>query len=89
MGILLLIIVIVAVFVSMSIKVVSEEHRVLVLRLGRIVGVRGPGLVFKIPLIDSIFDVSLEESVPGWKGLSTSQLEEQVKTVYLTPKSGR
>jgi len=35
-----------------SIRVVPEFMRLVVFRLGRLVGIRGPGLVFLIPVID-------------------------------------
>jgi len=35
-----------------SIKVVTEYERVVIFRLGRLVGVKGPGVVFIIPVID-------------------------------------
>ncbi len=37
---------------SASIKVVREYQRLVVFRLGRSIGARGPGLVFLIPLVD-------------------------------------
>lgn len=50
-GIFLLIIVI-AIILSKSIKIVREWERMIVLRLGKYVGIRGPGLVFLVPFID-------------------------------------
>jgi Membrane protease subunits, stomatin/prohibitin homologs len=37
--------------------------RLVVFRLGRLVGIRGPGLVFLIPVIDQAFPVDLREQV--------------------------
>jgi regulator of protease activity HflC (stomatin/prohibitin superfamily) len=59
---LVVIIVVVAVLAS-SIRVVPEFMRLVVFRLGRLVGVRGPGLVFLIPVIDQAFPVDLREQV--------------------------
>ncbi|MGH2726594.1 MAG: SPFH domain-containing protein [Actinomycetota bacterium] len=36
----------------LSIKIVREYQRLVVFRLGRAIGIRGPGLVFLIPIID-------------------------------------
>jgi regulator of protease activity HflC (stomatin/prohibitin superfamily) len=60
----LLVVVIVAVAVlASSIRVVPEFMRLVVFRLGRLVGIRGPGLVFLIPVIDQAFPVDLREQV--------------------------
>ena len=44
-----------------SIKVVREYQRLVLFRLGRAVGIRGPGLVFIIPIIDRVTWVDLRE----------------------------
>ncbi len=46
--------VIIAVFVSIAIKVANQWDRAVVLRLGRFHALRGPGLFFIIPIIDTI-----------------------------------
>jgi len=42
-----------------SIKVVNEYERGVIFRLGRLVGARGPGLFFIIPIIEKMIKVSL------------------------------
>ena len=44
-----------------SIKIVREYQRLVVFRLGRAIGVRGPGLIFLIPIIDRPVWVDLRE----------------------------
>ncbi len=44
-----------------AIKIVPQFERVVVLRLGKIIGVRGPGVVFLIPFIDRGIRVDLRE----------------------------
>jgi regulator of protease activity HflC (stomatin/prohibitin superfamily) len=61
-ALLVVVIVVVAVLAS-SIRVVPEFMRLVVFRLGRLVGIRGPGLVFLIPVIDQAFPVDLREQV--------------------------
>jgi regulator of protease activity HflC (stomatin/prohibitin superfamily) len=51
LGILLLLIIMVIVL-SRSIKIVKEWERMVVLRLGKYVGIKGPGIVFLVPFID-------------------------------------
>jgi regulator of protease activity HflC (stomatin/prohibitin superfamily) len=46
-------------FLAMSVRVVREYERAVVFRLGRLLGVRGPGLFFLIPFIDSMVKVDL------------------------------
>ena len=53
-------ILIVAVLAS-AIKVVREYQRLVVFRLGKVLGVKGPGLVILIPLIDKAVNVDLRE----------------------------
>ena len=42
-----------------AIKIVTEYERGVVFRLGRLVGARGPGLIFIIPIIERMVKVSL------------------------------
>jgi regulator of protease activity HflC (stomatin/prohibitin superfamily) len=48
-----------AVAAATSLRIVPEHHRVVVSRLGRVVGVRGPGLVFAVPGVEQLSTVSL------------------------------
>jgi len=50
---------IVIVLLAMSIRVIREYERAVVFRLGRLLGVKGPGLFFLIPFIDSMVKVDL------------------------------
>jgi len=54
-----LIILIVVPLLSASIKVVREYERAVLFRLGRLVGVRGPGLFFIIPFVDRLVKIDL------------------------------
>ena len=42
-----------------AIKVVNEWERGVILRLGRLVGAKGPGLFFIIPIVDKMFKVTI------------------------------
>ncbi len=53
------IIVLAVILLTSSIKVIPEYERAVLFRLGRMVGVKGPGLFFIIPIIDRIIRVSL------------------------------
>lgn len=54
---------IVVVFLVNAIKIVPEYQRLVVFRLGRCVGDRGPGIVLLIPFIDRAVRVDLREQV--------------------------
>jgi regulator of protease activity HflC (stomatin/prohibitin superfamily) len=51
----------VAVVLSMAIKVVREYQRLVIFRLGRSIGEKGPGIVFLIPFVDRPILVDLRE----------------------------
>ena len=53
---------VVVALVASAIKVVPEFKRLVILRLGRFIGVRGPGIVFRIPIIDQLIWVDLREN---------------------------
>ena len=55
--------VIVVVFLSNAIRIVNEYQRLVVFRLGRCVGARGPGIVLLIPVVDRAVKVDLREQV--------------------------
>jgi regulator of protease activity HflC (stomatin/prohibitin superfamily) len=58
LGVLVLVLVILLV---MSVRIVREYQLLMVFRLGRSIGTKGPGLVFLIPLIDKAVWVDLRE----------------------------
>src|SRR5262245_12869273 len=51
---LFLLLILVGVILSMSPKVAKQWEKGVVLRLGRFVGLRGPGLFWIVPLLDSV-----------------------------------
>jgi regulator of protease activity HflC (stomatin/prohibitin superfamily) len=53
----------VIIVLATSIRVVAEYQRLVVFRLGRCVGERGPGLVMLIPIVDRAVTVDLREQV--------------------------
>ncbi|MBM4384087.1 MAG: slipin family protein [Deltaproteobacteria bacterium] len=61
-GVLILLVVVVALLL-MGAKVLPEYERGVVLRLGRLSGVKGPGFIWIIPFVDSLTRVSLREIV--------------------------
>jgi regulator of protease activity HflC (stomatin/prohibitin superfamily) len=51
------------VFLSNAIRIVQEYQRLVVFRLGKCVGDRGPGIVLLIPIVDRAVKVDLREQV--------------------------
>jgi len=51
------------IFVAQAIRIVPEYQRLVVFRLGRCIGEKGPGLIFLIPIIDRAVRVDLREQV--------------------------
>jgi regulator of protease activity HflC (stomatin/prohibitin superfamily) len=66
------------VLISLGLRVVPESQRLAVMRLGRYVGLLGPGVVFVLPFIDRVTRLNLDRDIPGWRGLSEEQLREAV-----------
>ena len=50
-------------FLASAIRIVPEYKRLVVFRLGRCVGTKGPGIVLLIPVIDRAVKVDLREQV--------------------------
>ncbi len=63
-----------------AMKIVREDERVAIFRLGHFFSIVGPGLIFLIPVVDKGVKVNLSENIPGWQGLSKGELDEKIKT---------
>ena len=57
------VILIALVVLASAIKIVPEYQRMVVFRLGRCIGAKGPGIIFLIPLVDRGVKVDLREQV--------------------------
>ena len=51
------------VFIAQAIRIIPEYQRLVVFRLGRCIGPKGPGLIFLIPVVDRSVKVDLREQV--------------------------
>ncbi len=60
---LIFIVFIVLIILSSAIKIVKEYERGVIFRLGRLLGAKGPGLFFIIPIVDKMFRVDLRTAV--------------------------
>jgi len=59
-GVILLFLVL---LLASAIKIMAEYQRIVIFRLGRLLGIKGPGLVFVIPIIDSTIRLDLRTRV--------------------------
>ncbi len=53
------VIIVIFIFIAMAIRIVREYERLVVFRLGRLIGVKGPGFILIIPVIDKVIRISL------------------------------
>jgi len=58
-----LIVVFVIIILSNAIRVLREYERGVIFRLGRLVGAKGPGIIFLVPIVDRMVKVSLRTVV--------------------------
>ena len=59
----IIIIILVLLLLSSAIKIMAEYQRIVIFRLGRLLGIKGPGLVFIVPIIDKIIKLDLRTRV--------------------------
>jgi regulator of protease activity HflC (stomatin/prohibitin superfamily) len=57
------VVIVLVIFLANAIRIVNEYQRLVVFRLGRCVGQKGPGLILLIPIIDRAVKVDLREQV--------------------------
>ena len=57
------VVVLIVYILGSAIKVIPDYERAVLFRLGRLVGFRGPGLIFIIPVVDRIIRISLRTFV--------------------------
>jgi regulator of protease activity HflC (stomatin/prohibitin superfamily) len=60
-GIVILILIII--LLAAAIRIMAEYQRIVIFRLGRLAGIKGPGLVFIIPIIDRVIKLDLRTRV--------------------------
>jgi regulator of protease activity HflC (stomatin/prohibitin superfamily) len=80
-GLIILAIVFVA---SSAVKIVAEYERGVIFRLGRLVGAKGPGLFFIIPLVDRMVKVDLRVvtlDIPSQEAITKDNVTVKVNAV--------
>jgi regulator of protease activity HflC (stomatin/prohibitin superfamily) len=62
-SIIIIIVIFLLLLLSSSIKILAEYQRIVIFRLGRLLGIKGPGLVFVVPIIDKVIKLDLRTRV--------------------------
>lgn len=78
------IIAIIVILILFSIRIVKEYDRGVIFRLGRATGVRGPGLIFLIPLIEMMTKVTLRTitmAIPSQKIITKDNVSIDIAAV--------
>jgi regulator of protease activity HflC (stomatin/prohibitin superfamily) len=78
------ILIVAALFLASGINIVKEYERGVILRLGRLVGVRGPGIIYVIPFIETMDKVSLRVitlDVPAQEVMTRDNVPVEVNAV--------
>ncbi len=81
---LLFMILLIIVILSSAIRIVQEYERGVIFRLGRLVGAKGPGLFFIIPIIDRMLKVDLRVvtlDVPSQEVITKDNVTVKVNAV--------
>ena len=84
MDISIYIIIVVAIILLSGIKVVTEYQRAVVFRLGRLVGARGPGLIYVIPIFERSVRVGLRTitmNIPSQKIITKDNVSIDIAAV--------
>lgn len=74
------------IIISSSIKMATENERLAVFRLGRLINIVGPGLFFLFPVIDKCIRVDLKKYVPNYQTLTKEELFEKIRQIALSLK---
>jgi len=78
------IVAVVLLFLANAIKVVREYERGVIFRLGRLVGAKGPGIFFIIPIVDKMVKISLRTvtlDVPPQEVITRDNVSTEVNAV--------
>jgi regulator of protease activity HflC (stomatin/prohibitin superfamily) len=66
------------VIVALSVRFVPKGKRAVRYRLGKRAGLLGPGIVVRIPFVDRLVWIRLDDLDPSWRNLSGEEIERLV-----------
>jgi regulator of protease activity HflC (stomatin/prohibitin superfamily) len=70
--------------ILLSLRIVPESHRYIVLRLGRFHRILQPGLRWVLPGMDRVRGVDLNVALPEWQSLSEAELQSRLRHLAVT-----
>ncbi|MCX8015578.1 MAG: SPFH domain-containing protein, partial [candidate division WOR-3 bacterium] len=86
---LAILVILILIILSTMIKILREYERGVIFRLGRLIGVKGPGLIILIPFIDRMVKISLRTvtlDVPPQDVITRDNISVNVNAVaYFRP----
>jgi regulator of protease activity HflC (stomatin/prohibitin superfamily) len=81
------VIILLAITIIISLKILREDERFVIIRLGRFFKIAGPGLVIILPFIDRGIRMSLSKDFPQWREWSKTELDEKIKSKVVDHKT--
>ena len=72
----------------LSVRVVPEDRRLGIVRLGRYAGLRGPGIVVVLPIVERAVAIDLQRDIPAWRSMSPDQLAREAERLSETGRLG-
>ncbi|MCX8126208.1 MAG: SPFH domain-containing protein, partial [Dehalococcoidia bacterium] len=81
---IVVVVLVLIIILSAAIRIVQEYERGVIFRLGRYVGIRGPGLVFLIPFIERMQKIGLRVitmDVPAQEAITRDNVTVKVDAV--------
>jgi regulator of protease activity HflC (stomatin/prohibitin superfamily) len=84
LSVIILVILILVVILASAIKIVREYERGVIFRLGRLLGAKGPGLFFILPIFDKMIKIDLRETVldvPSQEAITSDNVPVRVNAV--------
>jgi regulator of protease activity HflC (stomatin/prohibitin superfamily) len=81
---LILLFIVPAILIVFCVRIVPDDQRWVVFRLGRFHRLLQPGLRWVIPGGDDVRRVDLNVAVPGWQSLPESELQSRLQHLAVT-----
>lgn len=72
----------------LGVRRISDNERLVVYRLERRLGVRGPGLVWLVPFVDRTVRIALDEELPQWRYMPDELLRARVEQLAAARETG-
>ena len=81
---LILLLLVPAIPILLSLRIVAESQRCVVFRLGQFHRILQPGIRWVLPGIDHLRRVDLNVVVPGWQSFSEAEVQSRLQHLAVT-----